>query len=152
MNFNELEKLITLIDKSSIASFDYDTGTYKVRITKDNAKDTTTQENIQLPMEKPINMASSESSATILPNTNTENILIVKSPLVGSFHTHQEDKSKPFVKVGDFVKKDQVLCAIEAMKIFNTISSPIDGVVIEILCQDGDIVDFDKDLIILQKG
>lgn len=74
----------------------------------------------------------------------------VKSPMVGSFYSASDPKSNPFVNEGDSVKKGDKLCLIEAMKTFNPITAPKDGIVKTILKQDGDAVEFDETIMIIE--
>ncbi len=76
----------------------------------------------------------------------------VTSPLVGTFYRSASSESPPFVQVGDRVKKDQVLCVIEAMKLMNEIESQIDGIVTAILKQDGERVGYGDQLFIIEEA
>ncbi len=78
---------------------------------------------------------------------NEESYLSIKAPLVGTFYSSPSPESPPFINVGDKIKKGQTICIIEAMKIFNEIESEHDGVVSEILIDNGTPVEFDQDLI-----
>ena len=75
-----------------------------------------------------------------------ENLNIVKSPMVGTFYAKPSPTSKSYVEVGKRVKKGDVLCIIEAMKLMNEIESEFDGEIKEILVQDGDAVEYGKPL------
>lgn len=75
---------------------------------------------------------------------------IVKSPMVGTFYMKPAPNSKPYVEVGKKVKKGDVLCIIEAMKLMNEIESEFDGEVAEILLKDGEMVEFGKPLFIIK--
>lgn len=75
-----------------------------------------------------------------------ENFKIVTSPMVGTFYEASSPKQPPIVKVGDKVKKGDVLCIIEAMKLMNEIESEFDGEIVEICVQNEEIVDFGKPL------
>lgn len=70
----------------------------------------------------------------------------VKSPMLGIFYTRMSPDEDPLVKVGDYVKKGQVLCVIEAMKMFNEVTSPFEGVIKKINFKDEDMVEFDSTL------
>ena len=74
----------------------------------------------------------------------------VKAPLVGTFYRKPSPDSDPFVKVGDIVKKGQVLCIIEAMKMMNEIKSEFDGEVSSIEIEDGQPVEFGQTIIVIQ--
>ncbi|HPW70030.1 MAG: acetyl-CoA carboxylase biotin carboxyl carrier protein [Desulfomonilia bacterium] len=75
----------------------------------------------------------------------------ITSPLVGTFYRSASPETQPFVQVGDRVKKDQVLCVIEAMKLMNEIESHVDGIVTAILKQDGDRVGYGDQLFIIEE-
>ncbi|HHO75884.1 MAG TPA: acetyl-CoA carboxylase, biotin carboxyl carrier protein [Deltaproteobacteria bacterium] len=75
----------------------------------------------------------------------------ITSPLVGTFYRTASPETQPFVKVGDKVLKDQVLCVIEAMKLMNEIESHIDGIVTAILKQDGERVGYGDQLFIIEE-
>ena len=75
----------------------------------------------------------------------------ITSPLVGTFYRSASPETQPFVQVGDHVKKDQVLCVIEAMKLMNEIESHVDGVVTAILKQDGERVGYGDQLFIIEE-
>lgn len=74
----------------------------------------------------------------------------IKSPIIGTFYASPSPEKPPFVKVGDSVKKGQVVCIVESMKVMNEITSEFDGKVAEILFKDGETVDFDKEIMRLE--
>ncbi|HJB05596.1 MAG TPA: acetyl-CoA carboxylase biotin carboxyl carrier protein, partial [Candidatus Merdibacter merdigallinarum] len=73
----------------------------------------------------------------------------VRSPLVGTFYAAASENAKPFVEIGQTVKQGDILCIIEAMKVMNEIHAPRSGVIREILVQDGAMVQFDEELMII---
>ena len=76
-----------------------------------------------------------------------ENYKLVKSPMVGTFYGRPSPKADTFVKVGDKVKKGDILCIVEAMKLMNEIESEFDGEVVEILVKDEEMVEYGQGLI-----
>lgn len=76
-----------------------------------------------------------------------EHYKLVKSPMVGTFYSKASPKSKPFVQVGDKVKKGDVICIVEAMKLMNEVESEFDGEVVEICCKDEEMVEYGQVLI-----
>ena len=74
---------------------------------------------------------------------------VVKAPLVGTYYAAPSPDQKPFVQVGDTVKKGDVILIIESMKLMNEVQSDFDGVVKEILVQNGDGVEYDQPLMII---
>ncbi len=81
-----------------------------------------------------------------LEDTNVEKLNIVKSPMVGTFYAKPSPNSENYVEVGKKVKKGDVLCIIEAMKLMNEIESEFDGEIKEILVKDGEMVEYGKPL------
>lgn len=74
----------------------------------------------------------------------------VKTPMVGVFYAAPSPEDEPFVKVGDSVKKGDVLCIVEAMKLMNEITAEQDGVIAEICAEDGSLVEYGQTLFILK--
>lgn len=76
-----------------------------------------------------------------------ENYKVIKSPMVGTFYSKPSPKAEPYVKVGDRVKKGEVVCIVEAMKLMNEIESEFEGEVVEICVKDDEMVEYGKPLI-----
>lgn len=74
----------------------------------------------------------------------------IKTPIVGVFYAAPSPEAEPFVKVGDSVKKGDVLCIVEAMKLMNEITAEQDGVIAEICAEDGNLVEYGQTLFILK--
>ena len=134
-----INDLITLIDKSSITSFEYEENGIAVRIKRENnIVSTKTEESVPSKMI----IEESEEATT----KSDDQYKIVKSPIVGTFYDKASPEKDTFVKVGDKVSKGDTLCIIEAMKIMNEINSDFDGEVVEILCNNEDMVEFGQPL------
>lgn len=80
------------------------------------------------------------------PAADSSSLVLIKSPMVGTFYSRPNPKAEPFVKVGDHVEPTTVVCIIEAMKVFNEIPAEVRGRIVAVLCEDGEAVDFDKPL------
>jgi len=141
----EYEKIKQLIDdmgnsKLSAIDIDFPDGT-KISMKKEDTKI----------VERVVSQKNQEIQEEIV-NQNEETIEdkeegnIVKSPMVGTFYMKPSPNSKPYVEVGQKVKKGDVLCIIEAMKLMNEIESEFDGEITEVLLKDGDMVEFGKPL------
>lgn len=90
------------------------------------------------------NMATKiENAARIMLE---ENIVVVKSPIVGTMYTSPSPESNDFVKVGSKINKGDTLCILEAMKLMNEIESEVDGEVVEVLVSNGDMVEYGQSL------
>jgi acetyl-CoA carboxylase biotin carboxyl carrier protein len=79
-------------------------------------------------------------------NEVSEEYKIVKSPMVGTFYSKSSPDAKEYVEVGSKVKKGDILCIVEAMKLMNEIESEFDGEIVEICVKDGEMVDYGKPL------
>ncbi len=147
MNYEEIKRLMDDMDKSEIneLEIEFPEG-MKVKLKKNNNQkqiqtDTICgfQQNNQI--EKNNSIIKDES----IEKTN-EDLKIITSPMVGTFYEASSPKQPPIVKVGDKVKKGDVLCIIEAMKLMNEIESEFDGEIVEICVRNEEIVDFGKPL------
>jgi acetyl-CoA carboxylase biotin carboxyl carrier protein len=96
--------------------------------------------------EKPKAPASADISQKQTPQASAKSAQVVTSPFVGTFYRTPAPDQRPFVEVGSTVKKGQVLCIIEAMKLMNEIESEIAGTVSEILAENGQPVEFGQPL------
>ncbi len=93
-----------------------------------------------------------QASVPAAPSDQEEELTgqIVKSPLVGTFYASASPDADPFVQIGDTVKKGQVLGIIEAMKLMNEIESDYSGTVRKILVNNGDLIEFDQPLFVIE--
>jgi acetyl-CoA carboxylase biotin carboxyl carrier protein len=92
----------------------------------------------------PAPAAAPEAAPTPKPESPKESLLEAKSPMVGTFYSAPEPGGKPYLAVGDRVRKGQIICIIEAMKIMNEIESEFDGVLREIVAQDAHPVEYSQ--------
>lgn len=141
----EYEKIKQLIDdmgnsKLSAIDIDFPDGT-KISMKKE---DTKIVERVVSQKNQEIQEKKVFQKEEITEEIEEENI--VKSPMVGTFYMKPAPNAKPYVEVGQKVKKGDVLCIIEAMKLMNEIESEFDGEIAEVLLKDGDMVEFGKPL------
>jgi acetyl-CoA carboxylase biotin carboxyl carrier protein len=87
-----------------------------------------------------------ESVAPAAPDAGAKNVALIKSPMVGTFYTAPDPDSPAFVKVGDHVGPDTVVCIVEAMKVFNQIPAEASGRIIAVLVENGAPVEFGQPL------
>ena len=148
----ELEHILKIIDKvseSGVTSFYYEEGNLKLSVKK-KEKQVVAAAPVQmaaLPAETvsvPLAAPAAPSQEAALPAGN-----MVESPLVGTFYSAPNPDSAAFVKVGDAVKKGQVLGIIEAMKLMNEVESEYDGVVEAILVENEQMVEYGQPLFII---
>ncbi|WP_437204540.1 acetyl-CoA carboxylase biotin carboxyl carrier protein [Planctomicrobium sp. SH664] len=105
------------------------------------------------PAPTPASAAAPAAAAPATPAaapSSDDNLLKVKSPTVGTFYSAPAPGEPAFVKVGDVVKPDTVVCIVEAMKMFNQIPAGLSGTVVRILLNDGDTVEFGQPLVLVK--
>ena len=95
--------------------------------------------------------AENDNGITLSEKGEADSFLSVKSPLVGVFYAAPAENAEPYVSVGESVKKGQVLCIIEAMKLMNEITAEEDGVILEITAANGQIVEYGSELFRMRK-
>ena len=93
-----------------------------------------------------------EVASTPVATKADENLVDIKSPIVGTFYRAPSPDAPSYVEVGSSVKKGQPLCILEAMKLMNTLEAEYDGVIEEILVQNGDLVEFDQPIFKIRKN
>lgn len=152
MDLRKLKTLIDLVAESGISELEMSEGEDKVRIVNHQVSSGTVQQVMipapavhAAPTAAPVAAAApAEAAAPAAPVGHA-----VKSPMVGTFYRAPNPESPEFVKIGDTVRAGQTLCIIEAMKLLNEIESDKDGVVKEILVENGQGVEFDQPLFII---
>ena len=145
MDIRKIKTLIEMLEESNLNEIEVSQGDESVRISK--GKDPLDYiENNQI-------NTSISSQEKVSKNEDETRKFVgnqVKAPLVGTFYRKPSPDSDPFVKVGDIVKKGQVPCIIEAMKMMNEIKSEFDGEVSSIEIEDGQPVEFGQTIIVIQ--
>ena len=146
LDYNKIKELINEIDSSSIRVFELENEGFKLKLSKNdevNFKDVSNEEVIK---REETTLKSTAKKELLVEEENTTLIDMdlkeVKSPLVGTFYSSSTPGGKSYVEVGSKVKKGDVLCIVEAMKIMNEITSDFDGEIVDILRKDEDIVEF----------
>ena len=138
MNLEEIEKLMKMLENSTLSSLEVEENGLRIRLDKNS------------PMHEVV-----KTNETIVSSKKEEKVEEktlgheITAPLVGTFHQAPYKDAKPFVALGQKVKKGQKLCIIEAMKVMNEITSPYDGIVLEILAKENDVVEFGKPLFLI---
>ncbi len=144
MNYDEIKKLIDYMGAAQIdeLEIEFPEG-MKIGMKKNTNKSTeiaTTQ--IQTQPVIPNIQVNTENNVVKEDKSCEKAYKIIKSPMVGTFYSSSSPEAKPFVKVGDIVKKGQVVCIVEAMKLMNEIESEFDGEVAEICVKNEDVVEY----------
>jgi acetyl-CoA carboxylase biotin carboxyl carrier protein len=143
MDIRKIKKLIHMLEQSDLNEIEVSQGEESVRISKGNSNDISTSISNTDQSQAATNQDPIESNTEIIGN-------IIKSPIVGTFYRKPSPEKPPFVNVGDTVSEGDVLCIVEAMKMMNEIKSEYSGKIISILPSDGQPVEFDQTLIIIE--
>ncbi|MGB0838637.1 MAG: acetyl-CoA carboxylase biotin carboxyl carrier protein [Chitinophagales bacterium] len=176
MEFNQIKELIQLVDETNISELKIEHEGFKLSL-KTKAYTEAVQQSKQsstivatpvaapaplpvhanLPtmfasssMVAPRNDANTSDSATASSPSNNSNTTTIKSPMIGTFYRSPAPDKPNFINVGDQIKVGQVLCIVEAMKLFNEIEAEISGKVVEILINDASPVEFDQPLFLVE--
>lgn len=152
MDLRKLKTLIDLVAESGVSELEVTEGEDRVRIVKhpNPIAAPAQQYYAPAPVAQSISAPTTASVATPDATTPAEPTgHAVKSPMVGTFYRSPTPGAESFVKIGDTVKEGQTLCIIEAMKLLNEIESDKSGVVKEILCENGQGIEFGQALFII---
>ncbi len=139
-----IKELSDYLDEFNLTEIEYSENNVKYKVSKSN-KGVVREQILSTDNQS---KSSSTISSVVAENINKANI--VKSPMVGTAYLAPEPGAKPFVTVGANIKKGQTIIIIEAMKTMNHVPSTKDGVVKKILVTDGEAVEFDQDLILVE--
>lgn len=144
MEYEKIKQLMEDMGNSKLTSIDIDfpDGT-KISMKKENKEIVKVVETQNPVSNIESNITKEEETTNTLNTTNNiEEGNIVKSPMVGTFYLKPAPNADPYVKIGQKVKKGDILCIIEAMKLMNEIENEFDGEVAEILAKDGEPVEY----------
>ena len=151
MDIRKIKKLIELLEESGISELEITEGEESVRISRNGPAQHYAPMQHYAPA--PQQQAPAAAPAAAAPVAETPKAIsghVVKSPMVGSFYRAASPTAKAFVEVGQSVKAGDTLCIVEAMKMMNQIQSDKAGVVKEILVENGDAVEFDQPLFVIE--
>lgn len=143
MEYEKIKQLMEDMGNSKLTSIDIDfpDGT-KISMKKENKEIVKVVETQNPVSNSEGNITKEETTNTSNTTNNIEEGNIVKSPMVGTFYLKPAPNADPYVKIGQKVKKGDILCIIEAMKLMNEIENEFDGEVAEILAKDGEPVEY----------
>jgi|TARA_B110000438_G_C15640712_1_gene575177 acetyl-CoA carboxylase biotin carboxyl carrier protein len=136
-----VKELLALMDEGGLTELHYAHGETEVRLSRQN--DAPVMHSVAAP---------AVAAAPVAPVTpmavepEEDNALYFTSPMVGTFYSRPNPESDAFVEAGDSVGGDDVICILEAMKVFNEIHAEFRGTIIEVLASDGDTVEFGQNL------
>lgn len=147
MDLRKLKTLIDLVSESNVSELEITEAEGKVRIVKGPGP-VTHQVTAATPTPSGIAQPAPAIAAPPQPPVPTGHV--VKSPMVGTFYRSASPGAKPFVEIGAQVKEGDTVCIIEAMKILNEIETDKAGTIVQILCENGQAVEYGQPLFVVE--
>jgi acetyl-CoA carboxylase biotin carboxyl carrier protein len=162
MDFNQIQELIRMVSKHKISEFSFKEGDFKITIRNQGTVVessapvymTSPQQVMAMPAAAPAPApaaapkADAPAAAPVVADESK--LLVIKSPMVGTFYRSGGPDKPPFVKIGDIVEVGSKVCIIEAMKLFNEIDSEVKGKIVKMLVEDASPVEYDQPLFLVE--
>ncbi|UOB19714.1 acetyl-CoA carboxylase biotin carboxyl carrier protein [Macrococcus armenti] len=142
MNLDQIKALVEMIDASNLTELNYEDKDLKLKLKKE-----TIVQQASVPVQEikevttPVIQQKAHETSDV-----TESGLTINAPMVGTFYKSPSPEADPYVKVGDKVSNDSIVCILEAMKLFNEIQAEVSGEIVEILVEDGQMVEYGQPL------
>lgn len=159
MEYKQIQELIKFVNKSNITELSIEEGDFKLKIKQGQpAPALVSPALIPAPAalaqpaaapNPPAPASEPPTAPTDKPKAESQNIP-VKSPMIGTFYRSPAPDKPPFVQVGDEIHPGQVVCIIEAMKLFNEIESEVSGRVVKVMAEDASPVEYDQVLFLVE--
>lgn len=157
MDLKEIQALIKFVSTSGVDEVEISQKDFKIAIKKNPAQFTTAQittavapQPMAIAAPAPVAAAATAAPVAAEAPTKADNLITIKSPMVGTFYRTPNPDSPAFVNVGDDVKPGKVVCIIEAMKLFNEIESEISGKIVKVLVDNATPVEYDQPLFLVE--
>ncbi|MAI23250.1 MAG: acetyl-CoA carboxylase, biotin carboxyl carrier protein [Crocinitomicaceae bacterium] len=164
MDISEIQDLIKFIAKAGVTEVEIEKKDFKITIKSEMPKKKGAEaiNQVSVPVaaipQGPVATMALAATPAVTPeaapeapkaNTDEDNYITVKSPMIGTFYRRSSPDKDPFVEVGNTIKNGDVLCVIEAMKLFNEIESEVTGKIVKILVDDNSPVEYDQPLLLV---
>lgn len=163
MDLKEIQNLIKFVSKSGVSEVSMEQGEFKITIKTDlPAGQVMMQQPINVgaaaalpPVAAPIAVAAPAASTEVVATTDSSlsednsNYITVKSPMIGTFYRRPAPDKDLFVNVGDAIAPGDIICVVEAMKLFNEIESEVSGKIVKILVDDTTPIEYDQPLFLV---
>jgi acetyl-CoA carboxylase biotin carboxyl carrier protein len=155
MDFKQIQELIKIINKSNIGELSVEEKDFKITIKQ---KEEQVQAIMQAPPAPvygsapppPLVQALQAAPPPAAEIAKADNLITIKSPMIGTFYRRSSPDKAAFVETGDEITPGKVVCIIEAMKLFNEIESEISGRIVKILVDDASPVEYDQSLFLVE--
>ena len=147
MDHKEIKRLVELVEDANITHLSIEQNDVKIEIKKEGAAPVVP---IQIPVPAaPVSVPVASDSPA--PAPANDGLIEITSQMVGTFYAGSSPDAAPFVKVGDTIQPGDIICIIEAMKLFNEIESDVSGVIEKMCVKNGDAIEFGQCLFLLKE-
>ena len=151
MNLDEIKQILEMMREHELAEFELERADFKLRLRKNAGQWAAPMPQVNFvpapPAAPPVAPAAHVAGEPVLTAADEDiDLTIVKSPIVGTFYLSPEPGAKPFVETGQQIRKGQVLCIIEAMKLMNEITAESDGELVKAYVENGQAVQYGERL------
>jgi acetyl-CoA carboxylase biotin carboxyl carrier protein len=159
MDFKQIQELIKIINKSNIGEISIEDNDFKLTIKQKKEKaETVATAPVVAPIAAPVYAPAPVPAApagvppppAIPVSAKADNLITIKSPMIGTFYRKSAPDRPSFVEVGDEVTPGKVVCIIEAMKLFNEVESEVSGKIVKVLAEDASPVEYDQPLFLVE--
>jgi acetyl-CoA carboxylase biotin carboxyl carrier protein len=156
MELKEIKELIKLVSESGVSEVEVERGDFKIAIKKVDEKTTVVHhapspvvvhQPLAAPAPAPIVAEHAHAKTEAAPASN---FITIKSPMIGTYYKSPSPDKAAFIQVGDEIKPGQVLCIVEAMKLFNEIESEVSGRIVKILVENASPIEYDQPLFLVE--
>ncbi|RYD51139.1 MAG: acetyl-CoA carboxylase biotin carboxyl carrier protein [Sphingobacteriales bacterium] len=154
MEYNQIQELLKAVDEASITKVRIKDGDFEITIEKQTATAMPVAYPMPqmqaAPMSQPMAASNAPAAQPAAAPAASGNGQTVKSPMIGTFYRSSAPDKPAFINVGDEIRAGQVVCIIEAMKLFNEIESEVSGRVVKVLVDDASPVEYDQPLFLVE--
>ena len=167
MDFKQIQELVRLVNKSRISELSIEQDKFKISIKRENRSSDNAGDNYAsgvpvmqqmvpvVPATAPATQPAPASEAASSNEKSSaaeakENLIVIKSPMIGTFYRSAGPEKPSFINIGDEIAPGKVVCIIEAMKLFNEIESEVSGKIVKVLVQDASPVEYDQPLFLVE--
>ncbi len=156
MDLKQIQDLVKMVNKSNISELTIEEKDIKITIKQKEDKYVTAAPMQAVPQMQAMPVAAAPAAsapAAALPAASpkaADNLITIKSPMIGTFYRKPAPDKPNFVEEGDEVRNGKVVCVIEAMKLFNEIESEVSGKIVKILVDDSSPVEYDQPLFLVE--
>ena len=150
MDIRKIKKLVEILEESGLAEIEIHEQEESIRLSRHSQHQPIAAAPVAALPTPALPLAAAPEAASGGDEADLEEGYVVRSPMVGTFYGSPNPESDPFVRVGQSIKAGDVVCIIEAMKMFNQIESEVDGKVVSVLVDNAQPIEFDQPLFIIR--